>query len=41
MLEGPPKPTESAAQMRAREQKRLASAKQAERQPSLFGEDGT
>jgi len=31
-----PTPTESITQLRAREQKRLAAAEQAERQPSLF-----
>jgi DNA-damage-inducible protein D len=39
MPEDLPTPTESVAQVRAREQKRLAAAEQAERQPSLFDGD--
>jgi DNA-damage-inducible protein D len=39
MPEDLPTPTESVAQVRAREQKRLAAAEQAERQPALFGDD--
>jgi len=35
-----PTPSESIAQLRAREQKRLATAEQAERQPSLFDDAG-
>jgi DNA-damage-inducible protein D len=40
MPEDLPTPTESVAQIRAHEQKRLQEAVQAARQPSLFGEDG-
>jgi hypothetical protein len=37
--EGLPTPAESIAQLQRRERKRLVAAEQAERQPSLFGED--
>jgi len=39
MPEDLPTPTESVAQVRTHEQKRLAAAEQTERQPSLFEED--